>query len=178
VSNARSKGSDGSNGSNRSSVAPGAAGAALAESGPPHGVDLFAYAAISADLAEGDRPASQVVEARGLTMDQWTEASLLWTRRMGEDPRVLTAFSDAFARAQDQKKPLAPLTLEDWAALNQEIAEDGAPARALAARGLSVADHCRLVRHWAKALGGDPALARRYEAAGEAWEEARRSGGG
>lgn len=143
--------------------------AALASSGPPHGVDLFTYATISADIAEGDRPVAEVLRERQLSDAQWTEASLFWARRMGEDARdgearVALAFSEAFARAQDAKRPLPPLDVEGWATLVHEIDVAGALGPALVARGLSSADHSRLVRHWAKAIATEPALAARYSA--------------
>jgi hypothetical protein len=137
----------------------------LVVEGPPHGITLFAYAAISADMAEGDAPAEKVLEGHALTMAQFTESSVFWTRRMGEDPRVTAAFSDAFTKAQDAKKPLVTLSVEEWAALAAAIEDAGAPQPPLAARKLSTADYMRLVRHWAKALGADPNLARAHEAA-------------
>jgi hypothetical protein len=148
-------------------------GAALAHHGPPHGIDLIAHATISAEIAEGDRPLADILRERGLTDEQWTEATLFWTQRMAEDarggePRVALAFSDAFARAQDARRPLVQMSVEEWAAL-VTAAEQSGVAVAVAARGLRMADYFRLVRHWAKALAsgaGDGApLARAYEAA-------------
>lgn len=144
----------------------------LAAHGPPHGIDLFSYAAVSADLAEGDRAVADVLRERALTDAQWTEVSLFWARRMGEDARdgggacrVAIAFSDAFARAQDQKRPLPPLEVEEWAALVHEIEVTGATGPALIARGLSQADHARLVRHWARTIATQRDVADRYTAA-------------
>lgn len=153
----------------------------LSSAGPPHGIDLFAYAAISADIAEGDRPLAEILRERGLTDEQWMEGTLFWSRRMSEDarpdpsgkvePRVALTFSDAFARAQDQKRPLVVLTVAQWAELVHEIEAYGV-GPVLARRGLRMADHSRLVRHWAKALGTTPSLVREYEAARAALDNA------
>ncbi|MBX3261208.1 MAG: hypothetical protein KIS78_11570 [Labilithrix sp.] len=144
----------------------------LSAHGAPHGIDLFLYAAVSADIAEGDRALADVLRDRGLTVEQWTEVTTFWSQRMADDarpdaagnvtPRVALLFSDAFARAQDQKRPLSPLTADAWAELVHD-AEEESLARALAKRGLRMADHSRLVRHWAKALASDAALRERYE---------------
>ncbi len=135
---------------------------------PPHGIDLVRYASISADLAEGDRPAADVLRAHDLTDAQWSDATRFWAERMttdaresallGEPPRVTLEFSDIFARAQDAKRPLPPLDLRDWADLKRDVDARG-PGKPLADRGLYLADYSRLVRFWAKALATDPALA-------------------
>ncbi|MBX3207550.1 MAG: hypothetical protein KF764_21050 [Labilithrix sp.] len=144
----------------------------LAAQGAPHGIDLFLYAAVSVDIAEGDRALADVLRDRALTLEQWTEATAFWSQRMAEDarpdasgnvtPRVALLFSDAFARAQDDKRPLVPLSADAWAELVHD-AEEASLAEALAKRGLRMADHSRLVRHWAKALATDAALRARYE---------------
>ncbi|MDB4934367.1 MAG: hypothetical protein JWP87_1339 [Labilithrix sp.] len=130
----------------------------LAHEGPPSGVNLFTFARISAAAAEIDRPLAEILAKESLTDAQWTEVTLFWARRMGEDarnaePRVALAFSDAFAKAQDALKPVVVLSPEAWDALVLAIddAPDG-PARVLAERGLGMADFSRLTRHWARAL--------------------------
>ena len=105
-----------------------------------------------------DRPLAEVLAKESLTDAQWTEVTLFWAHRMGEDarsaePRVAVAFSDAFAKAQDALKPVVALSTEAWDALVLAIddAPDG-PTGVLAERGLSMADFFRLTRHWAHAL--------------------------
>ncbi len=130
----------------------------LQNEGPPRGINLFTFARISAGAAEGDRPLAELLANESLTDAQWTDVTLFWARRMGEDarneePRVALAFSDAFAKAQDALKPVVVLSPEAWDALVLAIedAPDG-PARVLAERGLGLADFSRLTRHWARAL--------------------------
>jgi hypothetical protein len=142
----------------------------------PHGISLDVMAAITAEIAEGDRPASRVLEARGLSRTQWDEASLFWHRQLateafagGETP-LAEAYSEAFTRAQDGLAPIPELTPEDWAALTVEMAR-GDAARALASRGLSSSDHLRLSRRWATLLSRDRALGERYQQAFYALQE-------
>jgi len=122
---------------------------------PPHGIDLLAYAVISADLAEGDRLYPDVLAAKNLTEAQWTEATLFWAQQMGEQA---IAFSDAFARAQDAKRPLIILTVTEWYELDRAIDTLGL-AKALAQRSLALADYSRLIRHWAREIATNPAVA-------------------
>jgi hypothetical protein len=143
---------------------------------PPHGIDLIRYAAISADLAEGDRSPADVIRAHDLTDAQWIDVTRYWSERMtddaresallGEPPRVTLVFSDAFARAQDAKRPIAPLDVRAWAALKHDVDARG-PGKPLADRGLRLADYSRLVRHWARALASDPELATAFDQYGE-----------
>ncbi len=150
--------------------------AILSTAGPPHGVHLIAYATICADIAEGDRPQGVILAAHGLTDAQWTEVVVFWSRRMaddaedrGPDAKVALVFSDAFAQAQDRKKAPTPLTVEDWAALTEEMSRSEAPERCLAARRMSTADYLRSSRYWAQALATDAELNEQFEAAREAW---------
>lgn len=131
-------------------------------------IDLLRYATISADLAEGDRTMSEVLEAHGISQEAWDAASKRWTTAMAEgarvSPELAIAFSDAFAAAQDAKKALPPYDVLGWATLVNDVEEIGL-ARALAKRQISKADYFRLVRHWAKAIATDPALSKAYAAA-------------
>jgi hypothetical protein len=138
-------------------------------------MDLETYAAISADLAEGDAPAGAVLAACGLDDAGWTAAALVWGERIAVDAReggtgsLAAAFSSAFARAQDARRPLPAMSVEEWGELVAEAQVQGL-GRALAVRRLSSADHARLVRHWARALAADPALHARFELARDARE--------
>lgn len=136
---------------------------------PPHGVTLFDHAQISAEIAEGDRPTSAVLEAHRLTEAQWNEVTLHWMKRMGDDvmknrenARIAIVYSDAFAKAQDALKPLPPVDVEGYAALVAAIQRSGSPAPPLSARNLSNADYLRLSRHFARSMASDPAEAKRF----------------
>lgn len=148
----------------------------LAAEGPPSGVHLLAYAALSADLAEGDRTQAEVLAAYSLTEEDFTRVTLFWARRMADDAeargaeaKVPELYSEAFARAQDQKKAPPALTVEGWAALSEEIARADSPEPALRARGLTLPDYLRAARAWARALASEPGLHDAFEAAREAW---------
>lgn len=140
-----------------------------AEHGAPHGITLFDHAQISAAIAEGDRPLSEILAPRGLTEDQWNESSAFWMTRMGDDvrehgkdARIPRVYSDAFSRAQDAAKPVPPMDAAAYAKLVVDIQIAGGPAAPLAARGLSNADYLRISRHWARVLSSDPAQAKTF----------------
>lgn len=130
-------------------------------------IDLLRYATISADLAEGDRPLADVLQTHGVTADAWTAANREWADRMATDardsallgvpPRVTLDFAEAFADAQDRKRPLLALDPKGWWTLKRDVDARG-PKKALAERGLRLADYTRLVRFWAKAAATDPAV--------------------
>ncbi len=137
--------------------------------GAPHGITLFDHAQIAAELAEGDRTLEAVLDARQLTESQWNESTLYWMQRMGDDvlanaehARIPIVYSDAFSQAQDARKPLPPMTVEQYAELVAAVQAEADPAQPLAARSLSNADYLRLSRHFAKAMAADPALSQRY----------------
>jgi hypothetical protein len=153
----------------------------LAAAGPPHGVSLIDHALISAEIAEAQQPTAKILEQHRLTESAWTESTMYWMKRIGDDAvaagaeaRLAIVYSDAFGRAQDGLRPVPVLTPEEWAALTVEIQQRGNPAAALAARNLSHADYLRLARHWAKALSSDPGLNNRFVAA---YDSLQRTGG-
>ena len=138
-------------------------------------LDLETYAAVCAELAEGDARPGAVLAARGLDDGRWGEIALDWGRRLtagaseGEEATLAMTFSAAFAKAQDAKRPLPAMDAEGWGIFVADVDHLGL-ARALAVRRFSLADHSRLVRHWAKALAIDPALYARFEHARDARE--------
>ncbi len=123
-------------------------------------ISLEDFAALSAAIAEGDRPLDAVLAARSLTVPNWRDTSEVWSRVIAADESASDAYAEAFVRAQDALRPVPVMTPEEWAMLVLEMADEGPSA--LDRRGLRMADHLRLTRHWAKALGADKALAARY----------------
>ncbi|MEZ4447384.1 MAG: hypothetical protein R3B72_50375 [Polyangiaceae bacterium] len=135
----------------------------------PHGLTLVAFARISAELAEGDRPMQEVLDAHGLDETQWNASSNFWMKRMGDDAlangqhaTLALVFSDAFAQAQAHLKAIPSLTIEDYAAIVVEIQTQGSAVRPLAQRNLSNADYIRASRHFAALMASDPAVAERF----------------
>jgi hypothetical protein len=137
-------------------------GSSTTQRGAPHGVTLFDHAQIAAEVAEGDRPMTSVLEARGLTEAHWNESTIYWMTRIGddvrergEDAKIPHLYSDAFAKAQAELKAVPPLDAASYAKLVVDIQIAGSPAQPLAIRGLSTADYLRLSRHWAQLLSAD-----------------------
>ncbi len=135
----------------------------------PHGITLFDHAQIAAEIAEGDRSQAEVLAARRLTEDQWNESTIFWMTRMGDDAlqngrdaRIAVVYSEAFGRAQDERKPLPPMDAAEYARLVVEIQREEGPAKPLSRRGISQADYLRLSRHFARVLSTDPEQARIY----------------
>lgn len=123
-------------------------------------LSLDELAAISAAIAEGDRPLLEVLAAHRVTEQEWQDVTSAWSYRLAEDEAAADVYAVAFVRAQDQLKPIPAMAPEAWAILVAELASEGRSA--LARRGLSAADYLRLQRHWARALGADRALAAHY----------------
>lgn len=137
------------------------------QQGAPHGITLFDHAEIAAQIAEGDQPSATILEARGLTEDQWNESTIYWMGRMGDDlrangqdARVPLVYSDAFGAAQSALKPAPEMDPASYAKLVVEVQRAGGPAQPLAARGLSTADYLRLSRRFALLLSSDPEASR------------------
>ena len=135
----------------------------------PGGLSLERFAALSAALAEGDRPLPALLAAHDLDEAVWQAATAHYTRllaadAMDGDGAVSDRYAAAFARAQDALRPVPDLTPEAWAELCVAMAGPRG-AEALAERGLGAADHLRLTRAWAARLGRERETARRYHEA-------------
>lgn len=134
----------------------------MTQVGPPHGLTLFDHAQISAAIAEGDRTMTMILEARGITEEQWLEATRYWMAKMGDDvqkngqhAKVPIVYADAFGEAQDALRPVVEMDAASYAALVVAVQNAGGPDLPLAQRGLSSADYLRLSRRWAKVLSSD-----------------------
>jgi hypothetical protein len=133
-------------------------------SAPSASIEQFAE--VSAEIAEGDRPLTEILGLRGLSPEVWREVSAFYTRLIADamesdDTGPADLFTAAFVRAQDAQRPIAPMTPEEWAALVMDVSRAGTEP-VLSARGISSAHYLRLSRHWAKVLAGDKAQAQRY----------------
>ncbi|HSN97764.1 MAG TPA: hypothetical protein VLS89_05680 [Candidatus Nanopelagicales bacterium] len=135
--------------------------------GDAQALTLIDHARISAEIAEGNRPSAAILAAHGLTEAQWSEASIFWMTRLGEDVRehgknatMPHIYSQAFSSAQDALKPPPWMDAAAYAKLVVDVQVAGGPTQPLAARRLSLADYLRLSRHWARVLSTDPAAAK------------------
>src|SRR5689334_15550577 len=112
---------------------------AAAQQGAPHGITLFDHAEISAEIAEETRPMAVILEARGLTEAKWTESTMYWMKRIGDDvlehgqdARVPRVYSDAFGKAQDALKAAPEMDAATYAKLVVDIQLAGGPDQPLA----------------------------------------------
>jgi hypothetical protein len=118
-------------------------------------LDLERYAELSARIAEGDRGTAEVLEAAGLSEQEWLDTACHWGEALADDVRqnqgqatLIHRFSDAFARAQDRIKSAPEWRRDQWDALQNALAEADEQREVLAAHGLSMADYFRLLRRF------------------------------
>jgi hypothetical protein len=131
-------------------------------------LSLADHAALSAHLAEGTRSQQEVLAERGVSENEWNDATRFWMMHLAKDTELhgvnatlAITYSDVFAKAQSQLKATSNMAPEEWATLSVEIQQQGL-ARPLAVRNLSNADYIRLVRHFAQLLSANPSAHERY----------------
>src|SRR5262249_5791787 len=132
---------------------------------------LAAYAAISAELAEGRESRTAVLSHHDLDEDSWTIEERAWLEAMGDaamegDGTMAATYGELFVAAQDRLADPAEdaLGLDDYIALR--IAVEGAddPPAVLKERGTTLSAWMRLDRRWMARAEADPRL----------WEEIER----
>jgi hypothetical protein len=132
---------------------------------PP--LNLAEFAAVSAKIAEGDRTETEVLADHKLDKLTWLRVSAYWNNLIMEELFVQGAntlqqeYDQAFMETQDTLAPIPEMEPEEWADLQFELST-GDSAEVLKKRELRRADQLRLSRFWAKKLGKNPPLAKRY----------------
>ncbi len=117
---------------------------------------LERFAAISARLAEQDRPRKDVIADYDLDERTWAIEERAWVQRMGDrsmagDGTSSAEFGERFVAEQDALAgPNEPRRFEEYAALKAALDDSDQPAQTLKARGVSFGEWCRLDRHWGK----------------------------
>lgn len=151
---------------------------------PVHGVDLTRYGQISAALAEGQEPRTQVLRAQQLDEMRWLEVEQTWLLRIASgamrgDLSLGQELDRAYAEAQASLGTLEPTRpLDRYAALRARIEAGEAPSAVAASDGLSLADWMRLERAWTSRIAQDPALAAAFRERVEAARAGAARGGG
>lgn len=137
----------------------------------PDSVDLAAYAALAANLADPACDRAAELRAHGLDEDAWAEVDRLWqarlSRAMDDDadgvPALIAAYAEAFERARAaQRGARLVISIERFADAIREIQRRGDPAAALAPLGLTLEDLLRANEHWTRRMLDDAALLERY----------------
>jgi hypothetical protein len=125
------------------------------------------FAAVSARLAEQDRPRAEILADLELTERAWTIEERAWIERMGDaatagDGTVAAKFADLFLDAQDQLAgPNEPRSLESYVAVKVELERADKPKDRLDERGICFGEWMRLERYWNDCAAEEPEIARR-----------------
>ena len=129
------------------------------------------FAAVTAALAEGDRPRGEVLQDAGYDEFGWSIEERAHAERLGEaamggnsDPSVEMAH--AFVQAQDAlAKADEPRDMVDYARLKVALQRSDQPDQTLAAEGIGLGEWMRLERHYNDRAANDRQLANQLDAA-------------
>ncbi len=136
-------------------------------------LDVETYAALTATLAEGERPRADVLREHGLDEASWGALDRDYQDRMSRAldeegdgvPELIARYAEAFERARRalrQDKEI--LSIERFGDATREIKRLGDPMAALGALGISLADFLRANEHWTRKMLEDPSLLARFRA--------------
>jgi hypothetical protein len=139
---------------------------------PEAELDVTAYAALAAALAEPGCRREAVLAARGLDEAAWAGIDDAWQARlsaaMEEEtdgiPPLVAAYAEAFAAAQREAGGQG-LPLERFAEATREIQRHGDPTTTLARLGIPLAAYLQANAHWTRRIVEDRALAERFRRA-------------
>lgn len=141
-------------------------------------MDVRAYAALSARLAEPDADRAALLAEHGLDEDGWDEIDDAWQARLSEAvdamgdeesvPLLVKEHADAFAEAQAARvSPGEPLSLERFVEVTLDIQRGQDIQHVLKRNGTTLHDYLRAQQHWLKKMMDDAALAARFQRAME-----------
>jgi hypothetical protein len=139
-------------------------------------VDVRAYAALSARLAETDADREALLAEHGLDEDGWDEIDDAWQARLSEAedatgdedavPLLVKEHAEAFAQAQATRVSAGPpLTLERFIEITLDVQRGQDTQHVLKRNGTTLHDYLRAQQHWLKKMMEDAALAARFQRA-------------
>jgi hypothetical protein len=142
----------------------------MMEQAPAPRLTVAQYAAIAADLAEGDTTRGEVLSSHGLDEESWMLEERGWLERMAEaamrgDATIAVAYGDAFVAAQDSRGDRAELDamIHEFVAVTVGLERTADPGAVLARWALSLAEWLRLDRHWQRRAAEEPAVRAQLE---------------
>lgn len=135
-------------------------------------LDVTAYAALAAALADPGCQRAEVLAAHGLDEAAWAGLDEAWQARlsaaMEEEsdgvPPLVAAYAEAFAAAQRAAAGQG-MTLERFAEATREIQRNGDPTGTLARLGIPLAAYLQANAYWTRRVVEDRALAERFRRA-------------
>lgn len=137
----------------------------------PDALDVAAYAALGAALADPACDRAAELRAHGLDEDTWAEADRAWQARLSRAmdaepdgvPPLIAAYALAFERARAaQVGAREVVSIERFADAIREIQRRGDPQAALSHLGLTLEQFIRANEHWTRRMLEDAALFERY----------------
>ncbi len=134
--------------------------------------DVEAYAAIAAALSSPGANRAAILSAHGFDEEAWNALDDVWQDRLSqaqdEDdlgvPALLSAYAEAFSRAQRGRSP-ALLSFERFLDAAREMKRGSDMATILKRLDLSLEDYLRAQAHWTARMLDDPELAARFQRA-------------
>lgn len=127
-------------------------------------MSLEEFAAVSARLAEQDRPRDQILDDLDLDERTFGIEERAWVQTLGDrasagDGTLTSAFADHFLAAQDRLRgEHEPRSLEVYAKMKAAMERSDKPQTLLAAEKVTFGEWMRLERHWNDQAGADPAV--------------------
>jgi hypothetical protein len=140
-------------------------------------IDVQAYAALSARLAEPDADRDALLAEHGLDEDGWDELDDAWQARLSEDadatgeqdavPPLVKEHAEAFARAQAERVSAGePLSFERFIQITHDIQRAGSDVKyVLQKNGTTLHEYLRAEQHWLRRMMDDAALQARFHKA-------------
>lgn len=134
--------------------------------------DVEAYAALAAALASPGTDRAALLASRGLDEETWNALDDAWQTRLSEAqdedelgvPALLSAYAEAFSRAQRERSP-ALLSFERFLEASREMKRGTDMASILKRLDVTLEDYLRSQAHWTATMIGDAELAARFQRA-------------
>jgi len=134
--------------------------------------DVSAYAALAAALAAPGADRAALLSEHGLDEEAWDALDDAWQSRLseaqGDDdlgvPALLTAYAEAFSRAQRERSP-ALLSFERFLEAAREMKRGSDMATLLKRLDISLEAYLRAQAHWTAKMLEDDELAARFQRA-------------
>jgi len=143
--------------------------------GHPGDLDVEAYAALAAKIAQAGTKRGEVLEDNGLDEEQWAVIDEQWQARLSaavdEDegegvPDLVVRHSNAYRLAQQrltQGGADKVMSLESFCKAIRAMQHGGSdPQRALGALGMTLGDFLKANEYWTQRIGREPELHDRY----------------
>lgn len=134
--------------------------------------DVERYAEITAALADSEDRAA-VLASYGLTEETWDEIDAQWQERLSSAvdafdddgvPELVSAFSDAYARARE-KLTVDVMELDQFIAVTRALQQSQDVLKTLRDHNVTFADFTRANQHWTVKIANDATLAEKLRRA-------------